>query len=112
VRRFGTVIGLKPDKIEEYKHLHKTVWPEVTRMIAQCNIRNYSIYLRRLPDENHYLFAYFEYVGADFKADMDRMAADPVTQQWWSFCVPCQQPLADRPAGDWWAMMEEVFHQD
>jgi hypothetical protein len=45
-------------------------------MIAACNIRNYSIYLHRLPDGNHYLFSYFEYVGSDFAGDMAKMAAD------------------------------------
>ena len=65
-------------------------------MIQQCHIRNYSIYLRQLDDGRHYLFSYFEYTGTDFAADMAKMAADPTTQRWWSFCKPCQQPLADR----------------
>ncbi|MDD4175314.1 MAG: L-rhamnose mutarotase, partial [Kiritimatiellae bacterium] len=41
---------------------------------------NYSIFLRKLPDGEYYLFSYFEYTGTDFAADCDRMAADPVTQ--------------------------------
>jgi L-rhamnose mutarotase len=43
---------------------------------------------------------------------MAKMAADPKTQAWWTLCEPCQQPLADRAPGEWWAAMEEVFHQD
>jgi L-rhamnose mutarotase len=43
---------------------------------------------------------------------MAKMAADPETQRWWTFCEPLQQPLADRTPGDWWASMEEVFHVD
>lgn len=106
------VIGLKQDRIEQYKKLHAAVWPKVLKMIGECNIRNYSIYLRRLSDGNHYLFSYFEYVGEDFAADMAKMAADPTTQQWWAVCMPCQQPLPDRADGQWWASMEEVFHCD
>ncbi|MBM3977961.1 MAG: L-rhamnose mutarotase, partial [Planctomycetes bacterium] len=34
------------------------------------------------------------------------------TQHWWQLTEPCQQPLSDRPAGAWWAPMEEVFHLD
>jgi L-rhamnose mutarotase len=34
-------------------------------MIAQCNIRKFSIYLRKLPGGQHYLFSYFEYTGKD-----------------------------------------------
>ncbi|MEI8234054.1 MAG: L-rhamnose mutarotase [Verrucomicrobiota bacterium] len=111
MKRYGTVIGLRPEKIEEYKKLHAAVWPDVLQMIKACNIQNYSIYLRKL-DGDPYLFSYFEYTGSDFSADMAKMAADPVTQEWWSFCMPCQNPLPDRTEGEWWASMEEVFHQD
>ena len=110
MRRYGMVIGLNAEKIEEYKQLHAAVWPDVLERIAACNIRNYSIYLRQLPDGNHYLFSYFEYVGEDFEADMAKMAADETTQKWWELCEPCQQPLPSRAEGEWWASMEEVFH--
>jgi L-rhamnose mutarotase len=43
---------------------------------------------------------------------MARMAADPVTQQWWKLTDPCQEPLESRAEGEWWAQMEEVFHAD
>lgn len=110
--RYGMVIGVREEKIEEYKRLHAAVWPDVLKMIAACNMRNYSIYLRRLPDGKYYLFSYFEYIGTDYEADMARMAADPVTQEWWKHCEPCQAPLDDRAEGEWWATMEEVFHSD
>ena len=110
--RYGSVIELREDKIDEYKRLHAEVWPGVLAMIAECNIHNYSIYLRRLPDGKHYLFSYFEYTGTNFEVDMARMAADPTTQKWWDVCKPCHVPLPDRGEGQWWADMEEVFHCD
>lgn len=110
MKRYGMVIGLRPEKIAEYKQLHAAVWPAVLQQIAASHIQNYSIYLRTLPDGQPYLFSYFEYTGSDFAADMTRMAADPTTQRWWACCQPCQQPLADRAAGEWWSSMEEVFH--
>ena len=112
MKRYGMVIGLNEDKMEEYKKLHAMVWPDVLKMISECNIRNYSIYLRKLPDGKHYLFSYFEYVGENFAADMKRMAADPTTPKWWAVCKPCQQPLPEISDGEWWAEMEEVFHYD
>jgi L-rhamnose mutarotase len=112
MQRYGSVVGLRPEKLDEYRRLHAAVWPNVLKMIAECNIRNYSIYLRRLPDGNHYLFSYFEYHGQDFPADMQKMAADPTTQQWWAVCKPCHVPLPDRAEGEWWATMDEVFHVD
>jgi len=109
--RYGQVIGLNAEKLEEYKRLHAAVWPGVLKMIGKCHIRNYSIYLRKLDEGSYYLFSYFEYTGKDFAADMKMMAADPTTQKWWEHCIPCQRPLRDRNAGEWWATMEEVFHQ-
>lgn len=110
MKRYGMVLRLRPEKVEEYKRLHAAVWPEVLKMIADCNLRNYSIFLRTLDDGRPYLFSYFEYVGTDFAADMAKMAADPTTQRWWAECIPCQEPLANRGPGEWWANMEEVFH--
>ncbi len=112
MKRYGMVIGLRAEKLEEYTKLHAAVWPDVLKMIQACHIQNYSIYLRRLDDHQYYLFSYFEYSGTDFDADMARMAADPATQRWWSLCKPCQKPLADVPPGAWWSDMEEVFHCD
>jgi len=107
MKRYGMVLGIKPDRIEEYKKLHVAVWPDVLKMIKSCNISNYSIYFK-----DDLLFSYFEYTGDDFEADMEKMAADPVTQQWWDVCKPCQQPLETRKDGEWWADMEEGFHCD
>jgi len=107
MQRYGMVIKVKPDKFQEYKQLHAQVWPDVLKMIEECNIRNYSIY-----HKDGYLFSYFEYVGEDFETDMSKMAADSTTQKWWDVCKPCQQPLETRAEGEWWASMEEVFHCD
>ena len=112
MKRFGTMIGLRPEKAEEYKRLHAAVWPDVLKKIVECNIRNYSIYLRALDDGQLYLFSYFEYHGDDFATDMARMAADETTQRWWAVCKPCQKPLAHRADDEWWASMEEIFHAD
>jgi L-rhamnose mutarotase len=58
------------------------------------------------------MFGYWEYHGADFAADSAAIAADPKTQEWWALCGPMQRPLESRAEGEWWAMMEEVFHTD
>ena len=107
MKRYGQVIGVKLDRLEEYKQYHAAVWPKVLDMITECNIRNYTIFFR-----DGLLFAYFEYVGEDFDADMAKMAADPTTQEWWDVMMPMQQPLENREDGEWWATMEEVFHTD
>ena len=107
MQRYGMVIGVKEEKLTHYKEIHAAVWPGILAMIKECNIRNYSIF-----QKDGLLFAYFEYVGDDFEADMEKMAADPETQRWWEVVKPMQRPLDTRAEGEWWAGMEEVFHTD
>jgi len=107
VTRYGTVIKVKTEKLAEYKDLHANPWPGVNKMIRECNIRNYSIYYR-----DGYLFSYFEYTGTDFEADMEKMAADSLTREWWKLTDPCQEPVESAGEGVWWADMEEVYHLD
>ena len=110
MKRYGMVIGLRPEKVEEYDRLHAAVWPDVLKMIAVQHPQLLDL-PAALPDGRHYLFSYFEYTGNDFAADMAKMAADPATQRWWAVCKPCQSRLPPRP-GRVVGAMEEVFHQD
>ena len=75
MRRFGQVIRIKPDRIAEYEALHAAAWPGVLAAIRRANIRKYSIFRHGTT-----LFAYFEYVGDDYAADMASIAADEETQ--------------------------------
>jgi L-rhamnose mutarotase len=107
VKRYGQLIGLKPEAYQKYVEYHAKVWPGVLKTIYDCNIRNYTIFFR-----DNMLFAYFEYIGDDYAADMAKMAADKVTQDWWAIMDPMQQPIPSCKEGEWWAKMEEVFHVD
>ena len=107
MRRFGQVIGVKPDRTDEYERLHAETWPGVLAAIRAANIRNYSIFRH-----GSQLFAYFEYVGEDFAADMATMAADPTVIGWWKLTDAMQDPLPDREPGSWWKTIPEVFHTD
>ena len=105
--RYGSVIRVKPEMYKKYKELHQEVWPDVLKMIKECNIRNYTIF-----HKDGYLFSYYEYVGDNYEKDMQKMSEDKVTQEWWDICMPCQEPLETRKEGEWWAEMEEIFHLD
>ena len=71
MKRFGQVIGIKPEFFYLYKKMHAEPWPEVVAANRASNIRNYSIFRY-----GNLLFAYFEYMGDDFAADMAKMAAN------------------------------------
>jgi L-rhamnose mutarotase len=107
VQRFGTVVRLRPDKRAEYLRLHAAVWPAVERMITDCHIANYTIFLH-----GDLLFGYYEYHGDDIEADRRRMAADPETRRWWALTDPCQERLPDTAPGEQWATAREIWHLD
>ena len=74
MKRFGQLIGLRPERLEEYKRYHAAVWPEILAALRKAEIRNYSIF--------HFdgkLFAYFEYHGppAEFDERMRQIARSP-----------------------------------
>lgn len=110
VERHAWVTGLRPEKAAHYEDLHAHPWPGVNRMIKRCHIRNFSIHEREI-DGKTYLFAYLEYTGKDFAADMKKMAADPETRRWWKQTDPCQKPLPDAAAkGKIWSDTKEVYY--
>jgi L-rhamnose mutarotase len=109
MQRMGMVIGLKPEKIAEYKRLHADAWPDILDMISKCNIAT-----TRSSSRNRRTFcsATGNITARISRPMRQRWAADPRTQEWWDVCMPCQTPLETRKDGEWWAMMEEVFHHD
>ncbi|WP_394926381.1 L-rhamnose mutarotase [uncultured Robinsoniella sp.] len=107
MKRIGEMIKIKPEGLKQYKAYHANPLPGVNEILKACNIQNYSIYQR-----GDYMFAYYEYVGEDFDADMEKVAADPATQKWWDLVKPLMQPLDDRKENEFWSGMEEVYHLD
>lgn len=102
ILRFVQHSYLKPEKVEEYVKLHRSAWPGVLRMIQECNIHHYSISLFGTE-----LYTYFEYTGENYEADMEKMAADPVTQEWWQHTRPC---FLYHEEGRYYEDMEELFY--
>ena len=109
VRRIGMVIGTKPEKMEDYRKLHADEHPGVRDLLSKYNMRNFSIFIQRLPDGKEYLFGYYEYVGADYEKDMDALSREPRNAEWLKMCDPCQQPF---PGESSWTQMESVYHND
>jgi L-rhamnose mutarotase len=109
MERMGHVIGLKPSVIATYKRIHAAVWPEILKAIADANIRNYTIFLK---EPENLLFAYWEYHGTDYAADMAKIRQAPRMDEWWAITDPMQVPFETRRKGEWWASMENVFHTD
>jgi L-rhamnose mutarotase len=98
MQRFAFKMFLHAGRRDEYRRRHDEIWPELSALLTEAGIRNYSIYL---DEEQNILFAYLE------RTDDHRMAALPneaVMRRWWEFMadimryeggVPVSVPLAE-----------------
>ena len=60
--RLGMTLGVREDKIDEYKRLHANVWPEILDNLTELNFKNFSIYLHK-----NTLFGYMNITGTILK---------------------------------------------
>ena len=109
VQRMGMVIGVVPEKLDEYKRLHAEPWPEMNAALSAANIRNYSIFLR---EPENLLFGYWEYVGQRLRRrheDARRTRDHPALA-----CPhrPLPGSTESAPDTEWWSSMPEVYHLD
>lgn len=50
-KRFGQVIRLRKECVEEYKALHAKAWPEVLKQIKDCNIADCKLHSNGVVSE-------------------------------------------------------------
>ena len=104
VRRFGLVIGIRPECIDQYRTVHNG--PGVRDLLTDAGIRNFNIFVQQLPDGEYYEFAYYEYVGDDYETDMTALNTHPRNREWLAICDPMQVPL---PGQQSWVEMEQIY---
>ena len=104
VRRFGLVIGIRNECIEEYRSIHDG--PGVRDLLTSFSIQNFSIFLQHFPDGKFYEFAYYEYFGEDYEADMEALNAHQRNKEWLAICDAMQLPL---PGQKGWTEMEQIY---
>ncbi len=106
--RFGRVIKLKTECEQEYREYHRNLWPEIEAAIRAAGIKNYSIFLR-----DGYLFAYMELAAEISPGGLAQYWANNETcKEWEKQMNRMQEPLSNAQAGESWAPMDEIFHQD
>lgn len=68
---------LLPGTAAEYKSRHDAIWPELSALLRQAGIRDYSIYL---DSEHHVLFAVLR---RTLGHTMEELPSHPMMQRWW-----------------------------
>ena len=104
MQRICFVLQVKPDRIQEYKQRHHSVWPEMRKALQETGWSNYSLFLRA----DGLLVGYLE--TESFELARNGMAQREVNERW-------QREMAGffvQPAGllpdQAMAPLEEVFH--
>jgi L-rhamnose mutarotase len=76
MQRICFLLQVKPDRLEEYKERHRTVWPEMCEALTATGWHNYSLFLR----DDGLLIGYVE--TPDFEKALSGMAATEVNARW------------------------------
>jgi L-rhamnose mutarotase len=104
MQRICFVLQVKPERLEEYKARHRSVWPEMLAALGETGWNNYSLFLR----EDGLLVGYLD--TEDFARARSAMAQRQVTERWQremgDFFVQPDGVLQDRAMQP----LQEVFH--
>ena len=99
MQRVCFVLQVKPERLEEYKQRHRTVWPEMLAALRESGWHNYSLFLRG----DGLLIGYLE--TDDFERARAGMAQREVNERWQrqmgSFFVQPDGALPDRECSLW-----------
>ena len=80
---------LNPGMEGEYIRRHDEIWPELSALLREAGVSNYSIHLDR---ESNVLFGYLERVEGHGMADLPK---HPVMQKWWAYMGDIMRTNAD-----------------
>lgn len=80
---------LLPGLSAEYKKRHDEIWPELSELLRQVGIQNYSIFL---DESTRTLLGYLE--APDLDA-LDSLPAKEVMQRWWAYMADIMETNPD-----------------
>lgn len=98
-------LQVRPERIEEYRRRHASVWPEMLRALAATGWRHYSLFL----DADGLLIGYLE--TDDLAAALAGMADTAVNARWQAEMAPYFADL-DTPPDAGFIRLTEVFNLD
>ena len=107
MKRYCLALDLKPDSvlIQQYKDLHKAIWPEILASIKDSGIVNMDIYCL-----GNRLFMIMETVDSfSFAAKAEMDLSNPKVQEWEKLMWKYQQALPMAKPGEKWVLMEKIF---
>lgn len=80
---------LKPGSEVEYKRRHDEIWPELSQLLEESGISDYSIFL---DSETNTLFAVQKQSGTGSSQDL---GSNPIVQKWWKYMADIMETNDD-----------------
>ncbi|EWM16243.1 L-rhamnose mutarotase [Kutzneria sp. 744] len=106
MRRVCFLLRVRPDRLDEYRERHASVWPEMRQALQDTGWGNYSLFLA--PDG--LLVGYLE--TDDFDAARAGMEAREVNARWQAEMSEFFIALDGSRPDEAMKPLEEVFHLD
>ena len=104
MQRVGFLLKVKADRLEEYKAVHESVWPEMLQALQDTGWHNYSLFWR----EDGLLFGYVE--TPDFEQALAGMAELEVNDRWQAANADFFEALDGKRPDESLLQLEEIFH--
>lgn len=100
--RLGFKMKLHPGSEQEYRRRHDAIWPELSDLLRQNGISDYSIFLDRET------LTLFGVLNIEDPAKMSLLPEHPIMKKWWSYMKDIMDTnVDDSPVS---VPLEEVFY--
>jgi L-rhamnose mutarotase len=93
---------LKPGVLDEYRARHDAIWPELSALLTESGIYDYSIFL---DEQTLSLFAVLKLAEDNNRA---ALPDHPVMKRWWDHMAPLMEVEADNRPKEW--PLPLIFH--
>ena len=103
-KRNAFKMKLKPGFEAEYKKRHDDIWLELSALLSETGIQDYSIFL---DEETLTLFA-VQKISKDF--DETYLPNHPIVKKWWAYMADIMDTNSDNSPVS--KPLKEVFHLD
>jgi L-rhamnose mutarotase len=104
MKRIGFKMKLNKGMEAEYKKRHDEIWPELSKLLKDVGIFDYSIFLDK---ETNILFACMKVTDNNTK---DSLPKEPIMRKWWDYMADIMEANSDHSPKS--SPLIEVFHLD
>ncbi|MHC5002995.1 MAG: L-rhamnose mutarotase [Planctomycetota bacterium] len=106
MQRVCFLLKVRADRLDDYRRVHETVWPEMLEALCRHGWHNYSLFLR----DDGLLVGYLE--TPDWDRALAGMRDEAINERWQAEMAPLFESLGESRADESMRPLLEVFHLD